>query len=135
MRAIVADTNVLASGLVYPNSTPGKIVQAWQNNKIELIVSDYILDELERILPRLKKNTLTPEKIARLRKLFHFKATVINPDEICENELTDENDLPVLALLIGSSADVLATGDKALLGLSDKYPIMTAADFWDRWGM
>ena len=135
MRAIVVDTNVLASGIVYPDSIPGKIMQAWQNNNIELIISDYILDELERVLPRLKKNTLTPKKVAHLRKSFHFKATVIEPGEIHEDELTDDNDLPVLALLVSSSADVLVTGDKALLRLSDKYPIMTASDFWNKWGM
>ena len=46
--------------------------------------------------------------------------------------LRDPNDLPVLALLIGSGADHLVTGDKDLLALAGPYPILTPAEFVDR---
>ena len=46
--------------------------------------------------------------------------------------LRDPNDLPVLALLIGSGADHLVTGDKDLLALADTSPILTPAEFVDR---
>jgi predicted nucleic acid-binding protein len=38
--------------------------------------------------------------------------------------LRDPNDLPVRALLIGSGADHLVTGDKGLLALAHTYPIL-----------
>jgi predicted nucleic acid-binding protein len=42
------------------------------------------------------------------------------------------NDLPVLALLIGSGTDHLVTGDRELLVLAGIYPIRTPAEFVDR---
>ena len=50
---IVLDTNVLLSGIAYPSSIPGKIVSAWRGGNLEVILSQYILDELQRVLPRL----------------------------------------------------------------------------------
>ncbi|MHB1580568.1 MAG: PIN domain-containing protein, partial [Acidithiobacillus sp.] len=50
---VVLDTNVLLSGIAYPASVPGKILTAWRHASIEVLLSDYILDELRRVLPRL----------------------------------------------------------------------------------
>ena len=47
------DTNVLLSGSAYPNSIPGKIVAAWRSGSLDVVLSQYILDELLRVLPRL----------------------------------------------------------------------------------
>jgi predicted nucleic acid-binding protein len=46
----------------------------------------------------------------------------------------DRKDDPILALLVESKADVLITGDKDLLVLADRYPILTPAEFWARYG-
>jgi len=40
----------------------------------------------------------------------------------------------VLATLRASGADYLITGDKDLLALADRYPIVTPAAFWARHG-
>ena len=132
---IVLDTNVLVSGIVYPKSVPGRIIQAWHGDRVRLVMSEYILDEMERVLPRLKQCTLSKSEIAQLRELFYFKVEIVNPEVIEEAGLTDKDDLPILAALLASKAEVLVTGDKALLKLSDDYPIVTAAEFWDRWGI
>lgn len=48
------------------------------------------------------------------------------------------NDLPVLGTLLAAiqsgSVDYLITGDKDLLVLGDRYPIVSPADFWARHG-
>ncbi len=51
--SIVLDINVLLSGIAYQNSVPGKIIAAWRNGDIDVVISHYILDELQRILPKL----------------------------------------------------------------------------------
>ena len=55
-----------------------------------------------------------------------------------EQLLRDANDLPVLGTLLAAiqSVDVhyLITGDKDLLVLSDRYPIISPADFWAKHG-
>jgi putative PIN family toxin of toxin-antitoxin system len=132
---IILDTNVLVSGIVYPKSVPGRIIQAWHSDRVSIVMSEYILDEMERVLPGLKQCTLSGSEIAQLRELFYFKAEMVELEVIEEAALTDKNDLPILAALLTSGAEVLVTGDKALLKLSDDYPIVTAADFWNRWGI
>jgi len=55
-----------------------------------------------------------------------------------DSDLSDRNDLPVLGTLLAAlqlgSAQVLITGDKALLALRDRYPIPTTAEFWAEHG-
>ncbi len=41
----------------------------------------------------------------------------------------DPDDVPVLATLIASGADILVTGDRDLLAPRGKYPIETPAEF------
>jgi predicted nucleic acid-binding protein len=36
----------------------------------------------------------------------------------------------LIAAMHGGQADVLITGDKDLLALRDRYPILTPAEFW-----
>jgi len=55
-----------------------------------------------------------------------------------ESELRDANDLPVLGTWLAATrageVDYLITGDKDLLALAGRYPIITPAAFWDRHG-
>lgn len=48
---VVLDTNVLLSGIAYPASVPGKIMTAWRQGAIEVLLSAFILEELRRVLP------------------------------------------------------------------------------------
>ncbi len=48
MRKIVLDTNVLMSGIFW-SGPPAKILDAWQERKIDIILSPEILDEYIRI--------------------------------------------------------------------------------------
>lgn len=58
---------------------------------------------------------------------------VTNGETLLPN-LRDTNDQPVLATLLAalnaSGADYLVTGDKDLLALAERYPIVTPATFW-----
>jgi len=77
---------------------------------------------------------LAPNDIDDLIDALAIQAELVEPEAIGEPELADRNDLPVLGTLIaalhGAQADVLITGDKALLALRDRYPIRTPAEFW-----
>lgn len=50
---MVLDTNVLLSGIAYPGSVPGKLIIAWRHGALNVVLSDDILDELRRVLPKL----------------------------------------------------------------------------------
>jgi hypothetical protein len=50
---IVHDTNVLLSETAYSKSIPEKIVSVWRYGNLNVILYQYILDELQRVLPKL----------------------------------------------------------------------------------
>jgi putative PIN family toxin of toxin-antitoxin system len=132
---VVLDTNVLFSGIAYPASVPGKIMSAWRHGSVDVLLSVYILDELRRVLPRLtNRHGLTLAEIEDLVDVLSLQAEVIEPLAIIEPDLRDIDDLPVLATLLAalkaSNVDYLITGDKDLLVMGERYPIVTPASFW-----
>lgn len=131
---VVLDTNVLVSGLAYPASVPGRIVGAWRSGSLDLVLSRYILDEMARVLPRLPRVALSAGDIRDLADSFMFLADIVEPAAIDEPGLGDRADGPILGTLIAAGARYLITGDKDLLALADRYPILTPAAFWDRHG-
>lgn len=131
---VVLDTNVLVSGLAYPESVPGRIVGAWRQGGLEVVLSRYILDEVARVLPRLDRIRLSAGEIRDLVDSFIFLADIVEPDGQQEPHLRDLADEQVLGTLRAARADYLITGDKDLLALADRYPIVTPAAFWERHG-
>jgi putative PIN family toxin of toxin-antitoxin system len=131
---VVLDTNVLVSGLAYPASIPGRILGAWRQGAIDLVLSRYILDEMVRVLPRLRRISLTPAEIRDLADSFLFLAEIVEPNAELEKALRDKADQLVLGTLRSAKADYLITGDKDLLALGELYPIVTPAVFWERHG-
>lgn len=132
---VVLDTNVLLSGIAYPASVPGKILSGWRHGSIEVLLSVYILEELRRVLPRLEsRHGLTSAEIKDLVDALSLQAEVIEPLPVADPELRDIDDQPVLGTLLAalktSNADYLITGDKDLLVLAARYPIVTPAIFW-----
>jgi uncharacterized protein len=135
---LVLDTNVLVSGLLFPGGPPSQLVRAWRAGAFELVISDFVIDELTRtwahLAPRMKAS---PHDLADFIDTMGVRAELLRVDATMlalagTVGLRDPNDLPVLALLIGSNADYLVTGDKDLLALSGTYPILKPADFVGR---
>jgi len=135
---LVLDTNVLVSGLLFPAGPPSRLVRAWRSGAFDLVISDFVIEELKRtwahLAPRLKP---APDDLADFIDTIGVRAELLRIDETMLARanlagLRDPDDLPVLALLIGSGADHLVTGDKDLLALANAYPILTPASFVDR---
>jgi putative PIN family toxin of toxin-antitoxin system len=131
---VVLDTNVLVSGLAYPGSVPGRIVSIWRQGGLDVVLSRYILDEMAQALPRLSRIQLSPSEIRDLTDSLMFLADIVEPDSEQDASLRDPADQQVLASLRASQADYLITGNKDLLALAEKYPIVTPATFWARHG-
>lgn len=52
---IVLDTNVFISGIFF-TGPPSQILQAWKNKKLQIILSQDILDEYHRVAKSLSLN-------------------------------------------------------------------------------
>lgn len=131
---VVLDTNVLLSGIAYPASVPGKIMTAWRQGAIEVLLSAFILEELRRVRPRLAhRHGLSAAEIDDLVDILSIQAEIIDPLPGIEQKLRDVDDQPVLGTLLAalqvSSADYLITGDKDLLALAERFPIVTPGAF------
>lgn len=130
---------MLLSGIAYPASIPGKILAAWRNGSVEVLLSDYVLDELRRVLPRLAhRHGLTGAEIDDLVDTLSIQTDIIEPRPAEDPRLRDAADELVLhtllAALNASKSDYLITGDKDLLAVADRYPILTPAQFWSLHG-
>jgi putative PIN family toxin of toxin-antitoxin system len=138
---VLLDTNVLLSGLAYPDSAPGRIIQAWRSGALELVLSRFILEELARTLPRLSHRTGFTEAdiqdfIDILAALAEIAQTTPQSDSAAERAgVRDAADVPVLSACLAAQPDYLVTGDKDLLALANRYPIITAADFCAKYAL
>lgn len=132
---VVLDTNVLVSGIAYPASIPGRILGAWRQGALEVVLSRYILDELARVLPRLNHRLKwEPTEFAELIDILAIEAELIEPEALESDVARDAADVPVLGTLMAAKADYLITGDKDLLVLADRYSIVAPAEFWRKHG-
>lgn len=139
---VLLDTNVLLSGIAYPSSVPGKILAAWRHGSLDVFLSDYILEELRRVLPRLAhRHSLTDNEMEDLVDVLAIQAELIRvstQSPQADERLRDAADQPILtALRVGLAAvqlDYLITGDKDLLALAEHYPIIAPAAFWSAHG-
>jgi putative PIN family toxin of toxin-antitoxin system len=135
---VVLDTNVLVSGLAYPGGSPGRVVRAWRGGAFDVVSSDFALRELARVLPRLSGRTgMSPIQVRDFLDAFRAAASWVEPgaDSLAQAQasgLRDPSDVSILAMLTAAGADWLVSGDKALLALADRYPVLTAADFCAR---
>lgn len=133
---VVLDTNVLLSGIAYPASVPGKILAAWRHGSVEVLLSAYIVEELRRVLPRLEhRHGLTRTEIDDLVDALSIQAEIVEPLRDIDPSLRDAADRPVLGTLLAAlstaAANYLITGDKDLLALAGRYPIVSPATFWE----
>lgn len=136
---VVLDTNVLLSGIAFPGSVPGRILSAWRLGSVDVVLSLFIIEELRRVLPRLShRHGLSAMEIEDLLDILTIQAEVVDPQPADDPSLRDVNDQPILGTLLAAvrsaEADYLITGDKDLLVLADRYPILSPADFWARHG-
>lgn len=132
---VVLDTNVLLSGLMYPGSTPGRVVHAWREARFELVMTVEQLSEIGRVLsyPRIRKILRWDRAtIEGFLKQLYLRTRLVDISGTAASVPADPGDNFVLATLIASQAECLVTGDADLLALRDRYPILTPAEFAQR---
>ena len=84
---VVLDTNILISAIAYPVSIPGRIFSAWQSGQLDVVLSCYILDEMERVLPKFAQVKLSASGIRDLADSFMFRAEIVEPSAAAEASL------------------------------------------------
>jgi uncharacterized protein len=75
---VVLDTNVLVSGLAYPDSVPGRLIRLWHQGALDVVLSRYILDEMVRVQPKLPRIRRAKEQIRDLADSFTVLADIFD---------------------------------------------------------
>ena len=129
---VVIDTNVFVSGLMIPDSVPGRIVRAWAQSGFTLVTSEPLMAELSEAItyPKIRRRVArSDEELAAFYTTIRLMAEVVDPEDVETSVLADPDDTVVLQTLIAGKADYLITGDKVLLALAGRYLIVTPAQF------
>ena len=127
---VFADTNFLVSAFA-TRGLSADVIQLIMADH-ELIIGEFVLIELRRVLVSKLK---VPESIALdTENLLRQNSIEPVPDTKSKIKVRDEDDRWVLQSAINSDADILITGDKDLLVISDqieKPKILTPRQFWE----
>lgn len=106
---VVLDTNVIVSGLNYPN-IEGRTLDLVVVGDHELYVSEDILAEVARTLAR--KFNWRPRNITSALEFLRTVAIVIDPAALSDAVPGGHADNRILDCAVAAGADFLVTGDK-----------------------
>ena len=126
---IMCDANVLISGILFPNSVPGKVLRYVAEQAL-LVLATYVIAELHRVFQ--KKFSDKTASLDRYLERGEFELFVTPHDlrHVALPPIRDGKDEPVLASAILADVDILITGDKDFANVEIKRPaIMTPAAF------
>lgn len=113
---IVRDTNVIVSGIFF-GGVPGRILEAWRDSRIQLILSAEILEEYQRVGQVL--GTQYPgADLEPFLRLLAVHAEIIEAPALPERVSSDPDDDKFLGCAIAAGVAVIVSGDKDLLDQS-----------------
>ncbi len=127
---IVLDANVIISAL----GTRGLCAEVFEYglHQHEIIISRSILEEVLRSLKHAFG--FPPKKLREHRKFFLSAIKIVETGDLPASVCRDPDDAHVLSAAWAEKVDVIVTGDKDLLTLSEfrGIPILSVRDFWER---
>jgi len=126
----VLDPGVLVSALITPTGRPAELLLSARTGGFDLVVSPILLDELESVLRREKfRRYVDLDGVAAYLHLLRRDAQlVVDPETPPPIRCTDPDDDYLIALAHSQSA-ALVSGDSDLLGLADRIPVFSPAEF------
>lgn len=112
---VVFDTNVYVSALVFPGGRADAALRRAIEGEHIVLASRPILDELLGVLARKFARDL--EELARVALFLDDLCERVAP-EVRVNDLRDEADNRILECALAGRADLIVTGDRAMLDLA-----------------
>ena len=126
---VVLDTNVFVSGVFFSGPL-FQVLKAWNDGKIQLVVSPEILDEYRRVGEILAED----HPNINLKPVLDYvirNAEVYAPPPLPESVCEDPDDDKFLACALESGSKVIVSGDRHLFKVSGyrKIEVLKPRDF------
>ncbi|MGH8270870.1 MAG: putative toxin-antitoxin system toxin component, PIN family [Gammaproteobacteria bacterium] len=125
---VVYDSNIFVSALALPGGSAEKAIMAAAEGRVQIAISKPIIHEALDVLAR--KFSREPEELARVAVFMADLAQLVEPGRRLK-VLRDEPDNRILECALAAKAEMIVTGDKAMLAL-DEYKhirMMTLREF------
>jgi putative PIN family toxin of toxin-antitoxin system len=134
MIRIVIDTNLFVSALLKPGSNPDMILHSVKDEKVLLLMSDSISQEISRVLayPKIRKRlTASDDELKNFVQLLSAVAIITPGTLILPLFAADPDDTKYLVCAVEGHADFIVSGDHHLtdLGMYRGIRIVTPVDF------
>jgi len=113
---VVVDTNVLISGVFF-GGMPSRVLEAWRDGRIDLVVSPDILEEYRRVGEDLAAQ-FPGVSLAPLLALLVMTAEIIETPGLPEQVSRDPEDDKFIACALAGDCKCIVSGDKDLLEVS-----------------
>lgn len=116
---VVLDTNVVVSALLFRKGSLARLRELWSAERFVPLTDRAATEELVRVLA-YPKFRLEPDDITSLLEEYLPFAEPIAARRVRTPRCRDVHDRKFLALATAGRADVLVTGDRALLELASR---------------
>ena len=128
---IILDTNVFVSGIFF-TGPPHRILEAWRDGKLKLVISPEILEEYQRVGTALAEQFPTVS-LKRILELVMVHAEIVVAPRLPEPVSVDPDDDKFLACAVASKARIIVSGDKHLLQVSgyERIQVLKPREFVD----
>ncbi|MBI2103897.1 putative toxin-antitoxin system toxin component, PIN family [Candidatus Woesebacteria bacterium] len=133
---VTLDTNVYVSGTTIPGCPPGQIMQAWEENRIKVALSEPILTEIQEVFSRPYFQTKlgwSSVKLDQYMNNLRFSAIVV-PGATPVNVCKDPSDNILFSCALEANSDYIISGDKAVLDVKQfrNTFVVSPRDFVDK---
>lgn len=125
---VVLDTNILVSGIFW-GGIPSKILEEWVSEKFELLLSEDILKEYERVLFKISKGK--KDQLVNQWLLFIAENSLIVNVKKRFKLSVDPDDDKFIECAVAGNAKYIVSGDSHLLDLKNvmNIEILLASEF------
>lgn len=129
---VALDTNVLLAAFATHGLCEAVLEQTLAAH--ELVLSEHILEEVERNLAR--KFRLPPARAREIVRFLRDQSIVVEPAAVPAGTVVDRSDLPVLGTAASGDCDLLVTGDAELLAIGSYggIPVVSPRGCYERFG-
>ena len=126
MLRVVLDPNIVVAAALSPQGAPADLLQRWVAGGFELVVSEQLLAELDRVLayPKLRERVTLADARALISLLARAATISVDPED-APRRSRDPGDDYLLALA-ETTHSILVSGDNDLLSLAGSFPVWTA---------